>query len=237
MRTKEFLGKHQVPFLSLNVLGDAGALDELLALGTRQLPVVARGKEWVNGQSLKDVARIAGINLGAAQHLPAAELARRIDAILAAAARFLDQFPEQHLADQLPGRPRSLAQLTWHLFNVVDAWLEHEQGMRLEETAFRRLPREGATRPEIQAYGTDVRRRFNAWWQGAKDRTDWMDRANVYYGDVTRHEFLERTTWHSGQHSRQLMWALAEKYGIAPKEPLGPEMWLGLPMPEQIWDG
>jgi hypothetical protein len=237
LRTKEFLGKHKVPFLSRNVLSDVGALDELLALGTRQLPVVSRGKEWVNGQSLKDVARLAGIDMGTVKHLPPAELARRIDLIVEGAARFLAQFPEEHLSDQLPGRPRSLAQLTWHLFNVVDAWLEHEQGIRLLESAFRRLPHDGATRPEIQAYGADVRRRFGEWWENAKDRTDWADKADVYYGDVSRHEFLERTTWHSGQHSRQLMWALSDKYGVTPDRPLGPDMWQGLPMPEQIWDG
>ncbi len=237
MRTKEFLGKHQVPFLSRNILSDEGALDELLALGTRQLPVVSRGKEWVNGQSLKDVARIAGINLGTVKHLPQPELVRRIDLILEGAERFFKQFPEEHLGDQLPGRPRSLAQLTWHLFNVVDAFLEHEQGIRLMEDAFRRLPKDGSTRQDILDYGADVRRRFAAWWDSAKNRTDWNDKADVYYGDVSRHEFLERTTWHSGQHSRQLMWALSDKYHIAPDRPLGPEMWQGLPMPEQIWDG
>ena len=31
MRTKEFLGKHQIPFISRNILADDGALDELLA--------------------------------------------------------------------------------------------------------------------------------------------------------------------------------------------------------------
>jgi len=24
--------------------------------------------------------------------------------------------------------------------------------------------------------------------------------------------------------------------GIAPKDPLGPEVWAGLPMPEKVWD-
>jgi len=236
LRTKEFLGKHKVPFLSRNVLSDDGALQELLALGTRQLPVVSRGTQWVNGQSLKDVARLCGINLGTVKHLPQPELARRIDAILAAAGRYLAQFPEKNLVDQLPGRPRSLAQLSWHLFNVVDALLEHEQGIALVETAYNRLPPDGTTREEILAYGEDVRRRFGEWWQTAKDRTDWADKAQVYYGNVTRHEFLERTTWHSGQHSRQLAWALKENYGIEPNQPLGPETWQGLPMPEQVWD-
>ena len=235
MRTKEFLGKHKVPFLSRNVLGDDGALEELLALGTRQLPVVSRGKQWVNGQSLKDVARIAGIDLGSVKHLPQPELARRIDLILAAAARYMVQFPEQNLADQLPGRPRSLAQLTWHLFNVVDAFLEHEQGIRLQETAFGRLPAAGSTRQDVLDYGADVRRRFAAWWDTAKTRTDWMSKANVYYGDVSLHEFLERTTWHCGQHVRQLMMVL-HTLGIAPDRPLGPQAFAGLPVPEKVWD-
>ena len=87
---------------------DAGALEELLALGTRQLPVVARGKEWVNGQSLKAIAELVGIDLGTVKHLPPAELARRIDLVLDGSARFFAQFPEAHLGDQLPGRPRSL---------------------------------------------------------------------------------------------------------------------------------
>ena len=98
------------------------------------------------------------------------------------------------------------------------------------------MPAPGITRPEILAYGADVRRRFDAWWQGAKARTDWADKASVYYGDVSRHEFLERTTWHAGQHSRQLMWVLQDKFRIAPDRPIPPDTWVGLPMPDKVWD-
>ncbi len=208
-----------------------------MALGPRQLPVVARGKDWVNGQSLKEIARLVGIDLGTIKHLPPGELARRIDVVLDGAAGYFAQFPQDHLGDQLPGRPRSLAQLTWHLFNVVDAFLEHEQGIRLTAEAYSRVPPAGATRIEILAYGADVRRRFAAWWEIANSRTDWLDKADVYYADVTRHEYLERTAWHSGQHSRQLAWALQDKFGITPERPIDPATWQGLPMPENVWDG
>jgi hypothetical protein len=209
----------------------------LLALGTRQLPVVARGARWANGQSLKAIAELVGIDLGRVEHLPPAELVRRIDIVLDGAARFFAQFPEDRLGDQLPGRPRSYAQLAWHLFNVVDAFLEHEQGIALSERAYSRIPAPGTTRPEILAYGADVRQRLGEWWQGAQGRGDWAARADVYYGEVSRHEFLERTTWHAGQHARQLMWVLEDKFGIAPSDPIPPETWTGLPMPEQVWDG
>ena len=85
---------------------------ELEALGTRQLPVVSKNGEWINGQSLKDTARIAGINLGQVKHLPAAELYRRLDLVLEGAARFYGQFPDRALDEQLPGRPRTLS-LSW----------------------------------------------------------------------------------------------------------------------------
>ena len=112
----------------------------------------------MNGQSLKAVAELVGIDLGTVKHLPPEELARRIDVVLEGAARFFAQFPQDHLGDQLPGRPRSYAQLAWHLFNVVDAFLEHEQGIALSTTSYNRVPMPGITRPEILAYGADVRR-------------------------------------------------------------------------------
>ena len=199
--------------------------------------MISRGKSWVNGQSLKAIAELVGIDLGTVKHLAPEELARRIDIVLDGAARFFAQIPEANLGDQLPGRPRSLAQLGWHLFNVVDAFLEHEQGIPLSASAYNRVPPAGTTRPEILAYGADVRRRFAQWWERAKARTDWADKAQVYYGDVSRHEFLERTTWHAGQHSRQFMWVLEDRFRIAPDRPIPPETWQGLPMPEQVWDG
>lgn len=211
-------------------------MDELLALGPKQLPVVSKGGKWVNGQSLKPVADLVGIDLGEIKHLPPAELVRRTDLVIEGAARFFSQFPEGNLGDQLPGRPRSLAQLTWHLFNVVDAFLEHERGIGLVNGAYNRLPAAGSSRADILAYGADVRQRYAAWWQTAGPTRDWMAKADVYYGGVTVHEFLERTTWHSGQHARQLMWALEDKFQIKPDRPLGPDMWQGLPMPEQVWD-
>jgi hypothetical protein len=80
-----------------------------------------------------------------------------------------------------------------------------------------------------------MRRRMSDWFDGPGRTRDWSARADVYYGEQTMHEFLERTVWHAGQHSRQLMWVL-EGLGIAPNQPLGAEVFAGLPMPESVWD-
>src|ERR1700674_6079778 len=74
LRMKEFLSKHGVPFESVNVLEDKDAFAELETLGIRSVPIVRRGKDWANGQVLREVARVAGINSGGAPLLPASEL-------------------------------------------------------------------------------------------------------------------------------------------------------------------
>src|SRR5215468_3575436 len=78
LRMKEFLTKHGVPFVSVNVLENKDAFAELAALGVRSVPIVRRGEDWANGQVLRDVARVAGIAWGGAQMLSPAELAARL---------------------------------------------------------------------------------------------------------------------------------------------------------------
>jgi hypothetical protein len=80
-----------------------------------------------------------------------------------------------------------------------------------------------------------VLERLGGWWDEAGNSTDYEANAKVYYGDVTLHDFLERTTWHSGQHVRQLMMVL-DKLGIQPDDPVGKDVFAGLPMPDKVWD-
>jgi arsenate reductase-like glutaredoxin family protein len=61
LRTKEFLTRYDIPFESRNVLGDPNAFEELAEFGLRQVPIVTKGKKWANGQVLKDVADLVGI--------------------------------------------------------------------------------------------------------------------------------------------------------------------------------
>ncbi len=237
LRMKEFLSKHGVPFVSVNVLEDKNAFAELAALGVRSVPIVRRGQEWANGQVLRDVARVAGIAWGGAQMLPPTELAARLVTIQQAAQRLFAQVPDDKLGRMLPHRPRSYAQLAYHIFNIADAFLEHEvDGLPLKEGVYGRVPPpEMDTKAKIIAYGADVLARFETWWAGPGQTTDFSRKASVYYGDVTLHEFLERTTWHSGQHVRQLIMVL-DMLGIAPDRPIGAETFAGLPMPDKVWD-
>jgi hypothetical protein len=49
------------------------------------------------------------------------------------------------------------------------------------------------------------------------------------------HQLLERSTWHSAQHVRQLI-AVLERFGIEPAGRLIAADFAGLPLPEGLWD-
>ncbi len=237
LRMKEFLQRHGVPFTSVNVLEDKGAMEELASLGYRTVPIIRRGDQSANGQVLRDVARVAGIPYGGTKIHPPAELMRRLNEVQGAARRFLGQLPDDKINNFLPNRPRTYAQLAYHIFNIADAWLEHEvDGDPLKEGAYNRVPPpEMDTKAKVLAYGEDVQRRLDAWWTNKGPSTNFQDKASVYYGDQSKHEFFERTTWHSGQHVRQYT-LLLRTLGIEPDRALPDTMWDGLPMPEKVWD-
>jgi hypothetical protein len=238
LRTKEFLTRHGVPFISRDVLADPGALDELARFGLRQVPIVTRGDQWANGQVLADVARVAGIPWSTQAMFPPAELERRLRLILTGALRFAEQLPDASLDQLLPDRPRSYAGLVYHIFNIADCFLEHEQGIGLTYEAYNRVPPPNmTTKADLLGYARDVRARLEAWFAAPGKKVEWTRRADVYYGEQTLHQFVERTTWHSGQHTRQLMYLLETKLGIRPNEPLAKAVFEGLPMPIRVWDG
>ena len=72
--------------------------------------------------------------------LPPPELVARLFEIQATAQRLFGQIPDAALGTLLPHRPRSYSQLGYHIFNIADAFLEHEvQGLPLKEGAYSRV--------------------------------------------------------------------------------------------------
>lgn len=238
LKTKEFLLEHGVPFVSKNVLEDPEAFRELEALGVRLVPIVAKGRDWANGAVFRDVARVAGFDYREHRMLAPSEMVAKILMIQDAAQRYLAQIPEEALDTLLPGRPRSYRQLVYHVFNIPDVFLDRvEHDMPYTYEALKSiLPVGMETKADLAAYGAGVRRRFASWWERDGKTTDFRQPGNVYYGEVSLHEVLERTGWHSGQHSRQIILMLREKLGIEPDGPLTDADFAGLPMPKNVWD-
>jgi len=206
LRMKEFLTRHNVDFISINVLQDGEGLEELVALAGRHVPIARRGKHWVDGQVLADLARIAGIPWSGTAMLAPPELMNRAEAVLSTAERLTRQIPEEQLGLELPDRPRSFRQLVAHIAQIDEAFLDLvEHGRRLEYAAYNQdVPANVKTREDLVRFVESVRLRLRSWWQEQGHATDFSAKADVYYGEQSLHEFLERSTWHSAQHVRQL---------------------------------
>jgi len=237
LKTKEFLKEHGVAFVSVNVLESEAGFRELAELGLRRVPIVRRGDAWVDGQVIAEVARIAGIPWKRTTPLAPAVLAERADTVMRCALRLAASIPEARLDIQFPGRPRSYRQITAHIVQIFEVYLDLvEHRRRVEHADYEQdVPAHVHDRPELIAYGDAIRRRFAAWWAREGAKTDYAARADVYYGVQTLHEFMERTVWHAGQHTRQLQLAV-EKLGLTVDPPLTDRELAGLPLPENIYD-
>lgn len=236
LRTKEFLARNGVDFESINVHGNAAAMEELRKLGARSVPVVARGGKFVFAQTIGDVIEFLGLNVRQEARLSPEALMRKMELILTAAARFVRQIPAAELDRPFRNRNRPIRVLAHHVFRIVEGFLESMQDGR--ELTYERIMQDAApsirSAEDIARYGEGVLARARQWWQACPDRA--CERPmQTYFGTHPVHVVLERTVWHPAQHTRQLMLIL-ETLRIPPERPLGADDLAGLPLPEKAWD-
>jgi hypothetical protein len=220
----------------VNVLEDPTGHDELRRLGARSVPVLSRGDEFVFAQNIGHVVKFLALNEATGPVLSPDQLIKRLDGFLEAAIRMIPQMPDDKLATEVPNRPRSYRVLAHHIFRIPETFLEVANGAPLVyERLTVRPPDAMQTTADIVAYGADVRQRLASWWVAKTDKSG-RDPVQTYYGPQILHEYLERTTWHSGQHVRQWVMLLGMA-GIGPNRPPAEADFADLPMPSQVWDG
>jgi hypothetical protein len=218
----------------VNVLEDPTGMAELERLGVRSVPVLSRGDKYTFGQSTKQIVDFLGLTEKSGPELSTDELAARVAKFMDAALELIPLMPADRLDTHVPGRPRSYRTLAFHLFRVIDAFLDANDNIPLVQAMFREEPDPGAGTDALVAYGRKVRDRFQAWWRAGD--TAPSKSLKTYYGPQSLHELMERTTWHSGQHVRQYM-MLLEKEGVTHHQPLVAADFAKLPMPQNVWDG
>jgi len=236
VKVKEFLAELGVEFESIDVGARPQAMDELRAMGVRTVPVVARGREYVFAQALEDVSRFIGREYRA-DRLPPGVLMEKWLRVLAAAQRHVLQVPRERLLERAtPGRDRSIRDLAYHVYQIPDAFLEAVENGVEDLTAVYNAPPPPDVKSvaQISAYGETVGRRLEAWWASLPDKSC-RQTVKTYYGERPLHELLERCTWHSAQHARQII-AVLEGFGIAADGPLTAQDYAGLPMPAGLWE-
>jgi glutaredoxin len=236
VRVKEFLSNLGIDYESVNVSATPAAMDDLRALGVRTVPVVARGTEYVFAQELADVSKFLGRKVEF-RRLPAPALAEKWLTVLAAAQRHIGQIPPARLGERAtPGRDRSIRDLAYHIYQVADAFLQAVEDGREDLTAIYNAPPPAnvTSAQDVVDFGKQITKKVAAWWQRQADKSC-AGTVKTYYGVQPLHHLLERSTWHSAQHARQII-AVLEGLGVKVDRPLGEKDYAGLPMPAGLWE-
>jgi glutaredoxin len=255
LRVKEFLERNDVQFVSHNVvetgddtaepadqsqIGVKGAnqdiIDEMVDLGLPDhVPVVRVGDEWADGKDIEKVAELVGVE-HESELLPVEELYNRLDVMLSITQDFLERLPEEELTTDIPNRPRSYGELVQHIFSLPDVFIMHEAGVPMDGVPRMEHSWDPHSKVALSTYGHSVRDRLADWFEASSGTTDWSATADVFWGQPTKHQFFERTTWHTGQHTRQLEWILENELGMDVDDAIDPDLWEGLPMPQKVWN-
>ena len=205
---------------------------DLEPFGGVRVPATIFGGRIVHGWNPKALAELVGVKYEEREQLSPAELARRIDKILAATQRALRQIPREHLGMKKPGRDRSVHQLGFHVFRLSAAFVDTREEGHLGAGVFdEKAPAEMADGEAVARYGETVRQRIAAY----VSRPGWCEgTVSTYYGPQSAHDFMERTTWHAAQHLRQIYWFL-DQMGVKADAPLTDADLAGLPVPREVW--
>ena len=212
--------------------------EQLLQLGVRTVPVLARNGQYIFCQNLEDVAEFVGLQGTGHTPLPPEALLRKWTLVLRAAQRYIHQTPNQRVNERaIDNRDRSIRLLSHHIFRIGEAFLETAiDGVEYWVQLANVPPKEGTytTGTEIASYGSSIIERIENWWAQLEDKAC-QQKVKTFYGTPPMHQLFERSTWHSAQHTRQMI-AVLERFGIEPDVRLTAEDLAGLPLPEGIWE-
>lgn len=202
------------------------------------MPVVARGGQFVFAQNIDDVAEFVGLQGGSHVPLPPDQLVAKWLKVYGAVQRYVRQFPRERLEERvIDSRDRSIRVMSHHIFRIGEAFLATAvDGAEFTAAAANVPPEQGmfTSGKEIAGYGARVVSGIEHWWARCADKSC-KAKVKTFFGPQAVHMLLERSTWHSAQHARQLI-AVLERFGIEPEGRLTADDLAGLPLPERLWE-
>jgi hypothetical protein len=222
----------------VDVLNDPSGRERLVKLGAQSVPVLAKSGQFIFCQNLDDVAEFVGMQGSGHTPLPPSALLAKWVNVLRAAQRYLHQIPDTRLGDRvIHNRDRSIRLMGHHVFRIGEAFLD----TAIDDVEYRLNnanvpPAEGTcvTGAEIADYGEKIIERLEQWWSRLDDKSC-DQKIKTFYGTPPMHQLLERSTWHSAQHTRQLI-AVIQRFDIEPDGRLSAEDLAGLPLPDGLWE-
>ena len=200
--------------------------------------MLSKDGQFIFCQNMEDVAEFVGLQGSGHSPLPPEALFDKWIIVLRASQRYVRQIPVPRLTERaIENRDRSIRLLSHHIFRIGEAFLETAlEGVEYRTNNANVPPADGSclTEVEIAAYGDGIIERIENWWAQLEDKSC-RQPVRTFYGTPPMHQLLERSTWHSAQHARQMI-AVLERLGIEPDDRLTAEDLAGLPLPEGIWE-
>ena len=236
---KDHLTTREVDFVSINIIEDTGALDDLKELGVMALPVVARGDDHAIGLDMGKVFELVGLDEAPPELMPADDLVARIDDIVLTAVRLAGQLPATHHDRTIPGRDRTYLGLANHIVAHVEIFMSLAAGADftldgVDQDVLRGLEHRIVSPADLGPRAAITTGQLRTWWAGAGE-ADLERVVPTFFGDQTLHALLASCAYSVAQHTRQLT-AVLEMLDIEPDDPLTESDYAGLPMPAGLWE-
>jgi glutaredoxin len=234
LRAKEFLEKTGFPFESINVLESHEAEVTLKELNLT-VPSVVVGAEGVPGLDLVGIAQLIGYDYQPPAILAPEVMKDKYIAIIDALARLVNQLPPGGLDEaQSSERNRDLRTLAGHATSIMRTFLYAYDNDVFDKSLNSAPPLETIqTTDQLISRARETKVLFETWWKmlGFDDDLDHV--IDTYFGSRTLLEILERQTWHTGHHVRQIAHRV-ELFGITPDWATMDDDLNGLPLPDRI---
>jgi hypothetical protein len=220
----------------VNVAFSREARARLAGHGLDSVPAVCLGDDCVPGGDLEAIADLLSLDYTPPAMLTPSQLFERFMFVLDAAGRYFRQAPFEGLALKSPDRDRSFRELAMHITLIPTAFVTAYDTNEFPRTLFQEANVDPALSGDhLAGILSRSQATLEAWWETSGSE-DPMDRVlETYWGAHTVHEAFERETWHSAQHTRQVMMFLS-MLGVTADGPLTADDLAGLPMPEGVWD-
>lgn len=217
----------------MNIREVPWAKDELRSRGITMVPATVTANGHVHGWNPAALAELVGFDYDPTPALAPPEILARIDGILDVADSFAQGASAAELAIEHPRRKRTLGHLLHHIARVSTAFADAvDEGFLRQEWLEEPLP-EGMDGAGLAEYIRQSRERMKSH-AASRDAASYAENQETYYGAQTRHQLLERTAWHAGQHLRQAH-DLLSTVRTSGLPPLPEALFAGLPMPKKLW--
>lgn len=193
------------------------------------MPVVSFKGTSVSGINLSDIAQLLDLDFDPSPTLDPERLLERLNRFLRAIEEVAPQISTEVLRRKLPGRDRTVLKLLHHTVDVACSFVAGKEASETDQVNANSASDSSMSLVSLSRKIHLTQSRVQAI------NIDWQSTTETEYGLQTKHQVLERCTWHVAQHLRQLE-HFCEKWQPAIRGWPSLLDYEQLPLPKSVWD-